>query len=125
MIRALLLLSATLLAACGGKDDGIYDTCETAEDCTAPDDLEPACLDKGDEGYCTWGCSTDDDCMGGDTASDGDDSGLERVCASFESEAGSYCFPSCEEDETACPEGMTCRSTGGGSENRKVCFPEE
>jgi hypothetical protein len=46
------------------------------------------------------------------------------VCASFESTEGLHCFPSCESGEDHCPGGMSCRSSGGGSDNRKVCFPD-
>ncbi len=49
------------------------------------------------------------------------------VCASFESEEGLFCFPGCNDpdDEAGeCPPGYGCRSTGGGADNRKICFPE-
>ena len=39
-----------------------------------------------------------------------------------------YCFPACAEDAEdgeECPPGLNCRSTGGGSDNRQVCFPED
>jgi hypothetical protein len=108
-----------MLVACGGGDDeGLYAACEVADDCAAdvPDGEEAACLDKGDEGFCTWRCDADEVCSDADEA---------FVCASFESEADRYCFPSCEEGDDACPPGFGCRSTGGGADNRKVCFPEE
>lgn len=106
------------LMACGGGDDGIYASCEVADDCveSIPEDADGACLDKGDEGFCTWQCAVDDDCSAAEPS---------FVCASFENEATTYCFPSCDEGDDVCPSGFGCRSTGGGSDNRKVCFPEE
>lgn len=101
-------------AACTSKSD-LYAACDEARDCSVPDDAEPACLDKSDEGLCTWECSVDADCATDE---------LDLVCASFESDEGLFCFPSCEHDEADCPPRMGCRSTGGGSSNRKVCFPE-
>ena len=107
-----------LALACSTPD---YAVCEQVEDCAelVPEGAEAACLDKSGEGFCTWSCEVDEDCESADAS--------ERVCASFESEAGTHCFPSCEgegDSERACPEGLTCRSTGGGSDNRKVCFPD-
>lgn len=102
-------------AACGGDD--LYGACEEAADCDAPDGQDAACIPKNDQGYCSWFCSDDADC-----AESNDE--YERVCAPFEDTGDRYCFPRCEADE-ACPEGYSCRSTGGGSANRKVCFPGE
>lgn len=103
-----------------GCREELYETCETADDCHPPsEDLTATCLPKSDEGYCTWDCTTDDDCEDED-----DDDETELVCASFEDEAGSWCFPPCGDDD-GCPDGFTCRSTGGGSSNEKVCFPSE
>lgn len=107
-------------AGCGGRED-LYQACDVPDDCSAPEEYEPACLEKSGEGFCTWECDADDECA------DADDGRWQFVCASFESEGGQYCFPGCEDadDEAdACPSGMGCRSTGGGSSNRKVCFPE-
>lgn len=121
---ALLSLIAALLAPACGRDPDLYAACEEADDCAelVPEDAEGTCLDKGDEGFCTWACTADADCSG-----DGDED-RDFVCASFEDETGLWCFPSCEgveDEEDACPDGMTCRSTGGGSDNRKICFPDE
>lgn len=113
-MRLLSSLLLPLLLACG---DDLYETCETADDCEVPsDDVEATCLPKSDEGYCTWTCTADADC-------DDDDDETDLVCASFEDEEGSWCFPPCDADG-ACPDGFGCRSTGGGSENEKVCFPD-
>jgi hypothetical protein len=35
------------------------------------------------------------------------------------------CAEPTEDDEDGCPDGTSCRSTGGGSDNRKVCFPSD
>ena len=116
---ASLLLTLSALGACGGPE--LYGACEAPADCEVPEGASAECLEKSDAGFCTWECGEDADC---EEAPDGD---YDFVCASFESEPGQYCFPSCEEaaDEAeACPAGYGCRSTGGGSDNRKVCFPE-
>jgi hypothetical protein len=117
-MRVLLVL---LVAGCGGSP--LYDPCGGPGDCPAPEGSEPQCLDKAGEGFCTWSCSVDADC-----AFDEDEWG--RVCASFEEEPGTHCFPSCREQEeggdevAVCPDRFTCRSTGGGANNRRVCFPD-
>jgi hypothetical protein len=114
---------------CGGHLP-IFEPCEEPADCAVPDGVEAACLGGGDAGFCTATCAVDADCAAIDGTGSRQD--LAWVCAPFESEAGLHCFPSCEEapeDETdpdaACPDGTTCRSTGGGSDNRKICFPED
>jgi len=104
------------LAACGGPD--AYRPCEQPADCEAPEDTEPVCLDKADEGFCTWACDADPDCEGVEGF----------VCAPFESAEGAFCFPACveeaEDEDEVCPRGFTCRSTGGGAGNRRICFPD-
>ena len=116
-----LLLSLSLfVVGCGG--DQLYASCETVDDCEVhSDDTEAACLGASDGGVCTWSCATDVDC-----AADDD---LARVCAPYESQEGTWCFPSCEDEDVGdssapCPDGFTCRSSGGGDENQKVCFPD-
>jgi hypothetical protein len=109
----------SVLVGCGG--DPLYAPCDGPADCPAPEGVESECLAKSGDGFCTWECTVDEDCV-----FDEDDWG--RVCASFESEEGTHCFPSCREaegdDGAVCPDDFTCRSTGGGSDNRKVCFPD-
>lgn len=113
------IVAVVWLAGCGGP--GIYEPCGEPEECEVPGGVEAECVDAGAEepGFCTWSCEEDADCS--DPAED------ERiVCASFESSEGKHCFPSCEgveDEEEACPPDFECRSTGGGNENRKVCFP--
>lgn len=108
-----------ILSACGGS--AIYAPCDEAENCPAPEGVVSECLDgDGDVGFCTWACAVDEDCAF-------DEDTHPRVCAPFESEEGTHCFPSCEgadeDDPEACPRGFGCRSSGGGSDNRKICFP--
>jgi len=127
--------------------------CTVAADCYGDIDAaslqggEAVCIDKVDNGYCTHKCQTDQDCCAvpGECVT-----GLKQVCASFENSADKYCFLSCEDDDIAkaadggftdagtvdgggidgneyCHRNasleMGCRSTGGGSNNRKVCLP--
>ena len=121
MVRWLVL--AAWLGACGGED--IYASCDEAADCgeIAPDSAEPECVPKENWGFCTWSCTEDSHC-----SEDGDED-YDFVCASFEEQTGKFCFPSCREEgteeEEVCPDGYECRSTGGGSENRRVCFPND
>lgn len=104
------------------------------------------CIEKVTNGYCTHECQTDDDCC----AVPGEcRTGLKQVCASFENTDKKYCFLSCEEADIAsatdagasdagvldggfdgnqyCVKNTSaefgCRSTGGGSNNRKACLP--
>ena len=111
---------ACLLSSCGGS--GFYEPCEAADQCAdvAPEGATGECVEKEGGGFCSWSCVTDPDCAG-----DQDDA-WDFVCAPFESTPGLYCFPNCNEDPEAteeCPDGYACRSTGGGSENEKICFP--
>ena len=136
MTSKMILGCAVLLlaAACKGDEDadggefvGLYDACEVSEDCEGlvPEDVEGQCIGQLDDGagFCTWSCVEDMDC------SEEFDEDFDYLCASFESEAGKYCFPGCREDDPdvpedeVCPPGYECRSTGGGAENRRVCFP--
>lgn len=114
-MRSLPLLA---LLACGRP--ALYEPCSEAEHCYVPDGVEAECVDAdGSEGFCSWSCDEDDDCT-----EPANEPGL--VCASFESTEGKHCFPGCEdvpEGKEPCPRGFECASTGGGSENRKVCKP--
>lgn len=119
-------------------------SCEVAADCY-PDvnheDLAGAvqCLDRVRDGYCTHLCETDADCC----ATEGEcDTELRQVCSPFESTGQRMCFLSCEGSDLRAPDGTTsgevdeqefcqreasvdfiCRSSGGGSANRKICVP--
>jgi hypothetical protein len=96
------------------------------------------CLTQGlPSGYCTHTCQSDADCCAvpGECLT-----GFKQVCASYESTAQMYCFLGCaSSDIAAAPDAgttdpnaycarwanasFTCRSTGGGSANRKFCGP--
>lgn len=117
--------------------------CESASDCY-PDladgglEGEAMCLDRVREGYCTHTCTKDDDCC----AADGEcATSLPQVCSPFESTNQMMCFLSCEKADMQPYDGGTgwsddnefcqreasqafiCRSSGGGSNNRKICVP--
>ncbi len=133
-----------------GGDDGAGNTgnrpeetgaiCEAADDCY-PDVAEGAilgeieCLDRVRGGYCTHSCESDEDCCAAEGECKTD---LLQVCSPFEAMEGKSCFLSCEpEDVDRAPEiadeqefcqreastDFICRSSGGGSQNRKVCVP--
>lgn len=120
--------------------------CTTAAQCYGHLDAqslkgEPRCLDRVTNGYCTHVCQTDADCC----AVPGEcRTGLKQVCAPFESAGEKYCFLSCEaadinaandagatdagtDEQSYCKKNVSdefsCRSTGGGAENRKACIP--
>ena len=132
----LLVACTLLLAACSKDNNGVgTDTgnaCEVIDDCYPDVDHEElagdvVCLDRVDAGYCTHQCDTDADCC----AADGEcaDDSPAQVCAPFESTGLRMCFLSCEgESDGYCEEEISsdfgCSSTGGGSENRKVCSPK-
>jgi hypothetical protein len=120
--------------------------CVTAADCFAGIDQmllagEVQCLDRVCDGYCTHLCETDEDCCAtpGECAA-----GIRQVCSPFESTGLRMCFLSCESDDIAnAPDAgaadlddqaycqsfasadFICRSSGGGSDNRKVCVPTD
>ena len=123
----------------GGDDSGRGDNtgmaCDVVDDCYPDvDDLDalmgdPVCLDRVPEGYCTHTCTTDADCCAVAGECDTD---LPEVCAPFESTGMMMCFLSCEAEQVGdgdpdryCHDfastGFGCRSTGGGTDNRKVC----
>lgn len=142
------VLSAVL--ACGHDDDdggdasGATSPDQVGSVCEVPDDCYPdadgelqgeiLCLDRVPEGYCTHECAVDEDCCAvpGECATD-----LAQVCSPFESADNKMCFLSCEDadveaagapdEQSFCHHEVStsfiCRSSGGGSENRKVCVP--
>lgn len=120
----------------GGSPDNVGSVCKVAGDCFPGVEAgalkgEAICLDRTDEGYCTHMCQDDSDCC----AVEGEcKTSLKQVCAPFESTAGKKCFLSCENADIGgadanqyCRDNVHpdfgCRSTGGGNQNRKVCFP--
>jgi hypothetical protein len=88
------------------------------------------CLTKVTGGYCTHTCVDDSDCC----AVDGEcKTGHPQVCSPFENQPQKYCFLSCEDNIVGTTDPNTychdfaniefgCRSTGGGSQNRKICL---
>ena len=141
----LLALACALASACGGSngDTGPTETgqaCRVAADCYPGVDVasiqgEVSCLDRVPNGYCTHACVTDSDCC----AATGEcPFGYPEVCSPFESSGETSCFLSCERadleragltDSTVfCQKyanaSFICRSSGGGSANRKVCVPD-
>lgn len=153
--RTSSIMSGTVLVlglACGPDDrhdgddgpatspDQAGSVCEVADDCYPDAEAElqgeARCLDRVPEGYCTHTCEDDADCcaVAGECATD-----LPQVCSPFESAGGKMCFLSCEPaevDAAGAPDEQSfchhevgpafiCRSSGGGSENRKVCVPGE
>lgn len=119
-----------------GVIDQTGDSCVTPNDCyphVSHADLkgEVQCLDRVEDGYCTHLCTADEDCCAvqGECPVD-----HPEVCAPFESTGMMMCFVSCEaadvgtrDENDYCREfaddEFICRSTGGGSQNRKVCVP--
>lgn len=144
-ICAILGLVAGLLPSCSSDSDGGPGPTNTGQTCASADQCYPGvksgellgeavCLDKVTDGYCTHLCTQDSDCC----AAAGECAGNHaEVCAPFESTADQYCFLSCEDDDIAkttltdadqychtyAGPAFGCRSTGGGSKNRKVCMP--
>ncbi len=119
-----------------GHPENTGDSCATAAECYPLVDHEEIqgeirCLERVEGGYCTHECVTDDDCCAADGECETDHP---QVCGPFESTGLDLCFLSCEsedigdkDDNEYCKEfggiDFICRSTGGGSDNRKVCVP--
>jgi hypothetical protein len=142
VVRSVLAVSLGLVVSVACHDDEPPENagmaCDVPSECypdVEDEDLpvlgELVCLDRVPGGYCTHLCESDDDCCAveGECKSD-----FPQVCAPFESTGMFMCFLSCEasdidgEDEASfcqeyAHEAFGCRSTGGGSENRKVCVP--
>ena len=92
------------------------------------------CLDRVPGGYCTHTCTSDSDCC---AVSGECKTGFPQVCSPFESTGQKMCFLSCENTVLASVDAgdsasfcatnansaFACRSSGGGSSNRKVCVP--
>ncbi len=145
-------LGASLFAACSsgsGSSAGdpllgqVGQSCTSAAQCfsTFVDagalHGQATCLTQLQNGYCTHTCQSDADCC----AVPGEcRTGFKEVCASFESSGQEYCFLSCSAADVAAAAdagttdpstycqawasaAFTCRSTGGGSQNRKFCGP--
>ncbi len=132
-------------AGTGGRPEGTGQACTSPTDCYGTLDGaavhgDVQCLDGVEDGYCTHLCETDADCCA--LAGECKD-GIEQVCSPFRSTGLMLCFLSCEDadlrpaagvdasvkvdaDEYCAREASAdfhCSSTGGGSDNRKVCLP--
>jgi hypothetical protein len=114
--------------------------CEVDDDCfldVLDGELqgEALCLTRVRDGYCTHTCESDADCC---AASGECKTSLAQVCSPFESASDMMCFLSCESEDVAAADGVDndqeycqryaspdfiCRSSGGGSGNRKICVP--
>ena len=137
----LVTLLSLLALGCGSPNEHVGTPCAEASECY-PDVSDKTlilgtatCLTKYPGGYCTHTCTVDTDCC----ATPGEcKAGFKQVCAPFENQPTKYCFLSCDpadiaaspNDGTTDPtgycgrfvgDGVSCRSTGGGSENRRFC----
>lgn len=140
---ALAFVATFGMIACGssspppaGNQQATGTSCTSASQCFAG--LEASTITGAEclnvtGGYCTHTCTTDADCcaVAGECAP-----GVHGVCSPFQSTGQNLCFLSCETGDIT-PAGLdpntfcqryasavfTCRSTGGGSNNRKVCLP--
>jgi len=115
-------------------------TCKLATECFA--DVakgalqgDALCLDRVRGGYCTHTCTQDSQCC----AAPGEcKTAHAEVCSPFESADTMMCLLSCEKADVELAPGMiddqaycqrfagsdfSCRSSGGGNQNRKVCVP--
>jgi len=132
LIVTLLATLALLLPACGDDHEATGTACASASECypgidPATIEGEIVCMDRVPGGYCTHHCVTDADCC---AVTSECRTGFPLVCAPFESTGELFCFLSCEgvaDEGTYCQananQAFGCRSTGGGSANRKVCVP--
>lgn len=145
------LVGLALAPACssGNSSTGGPLTGQTGQSCSAASQCyttlldasalkgQVTCLTQLTNGYCTHTCQVDTDCcaVAGECRT-----GFKDVCASFESSGQKYCFLSCDaadialapnagttDPTTYCQDWanptFTCRSTGGGVQNRKFCGP--
>jgi hypothetical protein len=145
-LGAAVLSALSLSVACGSDHPSGPGGQQTGSACAVAADCYPGvkdktqilgevqCLTKVTGGYCTHLCTQDSDCC---AAAGECSAGHPEVCAPFENQPQQYCFLSCEQadvsaagmsDSTAyCQKyanaTFTCRSTGGGANNRKICSP--
>lgn len=127
----------------GGRPDLTGAACKVPSECYPGVDGgalkgDVLCLTDVRGGYCTHTCADDGDCC----AVPGEcKTKIKQVCSPFESTGQQMCFLSCEPEDLVAAPGQTgpvddqeycqrsagrdfiCRSSGGGSNNRKVCVP--
>jgi hypothetical protein len=128
----------------GQSPEQTGEACEVAAECFPEVDHsalagEVVCIDRVENGYCTHTCEQDADCCAVEGECDTD---LLQVCSPFESMEGMHCFLSCEDEDLRPAEDggagevdpdefcqreahpdFICRSSGGGSDNRRICVP--
>ena len=139
-VSALCVLVVIIACGGGGSQEHVGTACTTATQCYPTLDAAAVkgtvtCLTKYPGGYCTHTCTVDADCC---SVQGECKTGFKQLCAPLENQPSQYCFLSCETaDITAAPNGgvmdpnaycqkffassSTCRSTGGGANNRKFC----
>jgi hypothetical protein len=142
----LLCVGASIVLACssssnaGGPAVQTGTACTSAANCYSGLDAaalhgQVVCLTQLQNGYCSHACQTDADCC----AVPGEcPAGFKEICAPLQSVPQTYCFLSCDpanipasagttDPNTFCQRfanaGFTCRSTGGGANNKKFCGP--
>lgn len=136
--------SCTAASQCYGGVDGGADGGKISGEIT--------CLTKVTNGYCTHTCTQDTECCSapGECLSN-----VAQVCSPLSDQPAQYCFLSCEEADIKRAIGAngdagfydggtteagsvadaycqsfagvatSCRSSGGGNKNRKVCIPNQ
>jgi hypothetical protein len=149
LVRVLPCLLVVTALACGkddkveagetGSPDQVGSACMIPEDCYPNVDHgllagTVNCLEEVQDGYCTHECATDEDCCAVEGECETD---LPQVCSPFTSTNQMLCFLSCEaadvsgsgaaDEQAFCQEFVSpffsCRSSGGGTDNRKICVP--
>jgi hypothetical protein len=133
---------AFVLGCSGGAAQPTGHACANTTDCYHDVDAaalqgQVTCLTSLPGGYCSHTCASDSDCCAVSGECPG---GIKQVCAPLESNAQTYCFVSCAAPDVSQGAGgaagdpnaycasvagstFTCRSTGGGANNRKFCGP--
>lgn len=142
----LALVGAAVVAVACSSSSSSAPATNTGTACTAASSCYPGldagalmgqvqCLTNLQNGYCTHTCTKDADCcaVAGECPA-----GEAQVCAPLQSAPQTYCFVSCQASAIPASAGttdpnaycqklanptFTCRSTGGGSNNRKFCGP--
>lgn len=128
-----------VLVACSNSTPPVGASCTTASTCYPGVDAAtlqgtPTCLTQISGGYCTHTCTADTDCC---AVSGECPSGYKEVCAPFENQTQAYCFLACDSGSIAASNtgvtdpnaycqkyagpAFTCRSTGGGANNKQFC----
>jgi hypothetical protein len=139
-VAVALVLAASSCSGGGGAAQPTGHSCTKASDCYSGLDAgalsgQVVCLGL-QGGYCSHTCTMESDCCAISGECPG---GIKQVCAPLQASAQTYCFVSCEAADitpsgdggsdpnafckTAASSTFTCRSTGGGVNNRKFCGP--